>query len=198
MSVAAQPFAPTAEQSEAAAPARYSRLAINRLGYWMFLLSESMLFLGLLATRFYLQGTFRPESLDQTLGLIITTILLLSSLTAYQAETAIIHADRSSFQRNILFTIVLGLVFVGGVAVEWSQAFLHFPPQTGFGTVFFSMTGMHALHVISGVALLALLYWQSKRGKYGPEDHWAPEAIVKYWHFVDVVWVFFYAALYLV
>jgi len=199
MSVAAQPFATRAEQRSQAAPhARYSRLAINRIGYWMFLLSESMLFLGLLATRFYLQGTYRPPSLDQNLGLIITSILLLSSLTAYQAETAIVHDDRPGFLRNVLFTIILGLVFVGGVAVEWSQAFVHFPPQTGFGTVFFSMTGMHALHVISGVVLLALLYRNGRRGKYGGEDHWAPEAIVKYWHFVDVVWVFFYAALYLV
>lgn len=198
MSVAAQPFVTGVERSETAAQVRYSRLAINRLGYWLFLLSESMLFLGLLAGRFYLQGTYRPPALDQRLGLLITSILLLSSLTAYQAETAIVHDDRRGFLRNVLFTILLGLVFVGGVAVEWSQAFIHFPPQTGFGTVFFSMTGMHALHVISGVFLLALLYWQGRRGMYSSENHWAPEAIIKYWHFVDVIWVFFYAALYLV
>ncbi len=95
-------------------------------------------------------------------------------------------------------TIVLGVVFVAGVAYEWVQAFQHFPPDTGFGTVFFSMTGMHALHVISGVLLLAVLYRNGRLGKYSAEDHWSPEAIVKYWHMVDVVWVFFYAAIYLV
>lgn len=177
---------------------RFSTLAIDRIGYWMFLGSESMLFLGLLASRFYLQGTFRPGSLDQTLGLIITSILLLSSLTAYRAETAITHSDQRTFLNSTLLTIVLGVIFLAGVAYEWAQAFLHFPPNTGFGTIFFSMTGMHALHVFSGILLLLLLYRNGRAGIYSQENHWAPEAIVKYWHFVDVVWVFFYAALYLV
>ncbi len=63
--------------------AHYPRLYINRLGYWLFLFSESMLFAGLLASRFYLQGISRPEELSQSLGLGITVILLVSSLTAY-------------------------------------------------------------------------------------------------------------------
>ncbi|MBZ0294885.1 MAG: cytochrome c oxidase subunit 3 [Anaerolineae bacterium] len=177
---------------------RYSRMLIDRTGLWLFLLSESMLFVGLLAGRFYLQGTNRPAELSQVLGLVITSILLLSSLTMYRAEVAITHGDRSAFLSNTLLTLVLGLVFVGGVAYEWSQAFMHFPPNTAFGTVFFSMTGMHALHVLSGLILLALLYWNGRRGRFGAEDHWTPEAVAKYWHMVDVVWVFFYAALYLV
>ena len=178
--------------------ARYEQIAVDRVGFWLFLFSESMLFLGLLASRFYLQGTYRPESLSQLLGLAITSILLASSLTAYQAETAIARDDQEVFLRNTLWTILLGVAFVGGVAYEWSQAFIHFPPSTAFGTVFFSMTGMHALHVISGIFLLLLLYRNGRRGKYGASNHWAPEAIVKYWHMVDVVWVFFYVALYLV
>lgn len=180
------------------AHARYSQIVVDRIGFWLFLLSESMLFVGLLAGRFYLQGTNRPAELSQVLGLVITSILLISSLTMYRAETAVAHNDQKSFLNNTLTTLLLGVVFVGGVAYEWSQAFLHFPPSTPFGTVFFSMTGMHALHVISGVALLALLYWNGRRGKYNAENHWTPEAIAKYWHMVDVVWVFFYAALYLV
>lgn len=187
-----------ATRAHAAEHARYTRLEINRLGYWLFILSESMLFLGLLAGRFYLQGFHRPAELSQVLGLVITSVLLLSSLTAYQSEVAIIHNDRAGYLRNTLLTIILGLVFVGGVAFEWSQAFTHFPPSTGFGTVFFSMTGTHAFHVISGVFMLALMYRQARRGRYDAQNHWAPEAIVKYWHFVDVVWVFFYVALYLV
>lgn len=178
--------------------ARYDQVTVDRIGFWLFLLSESMLFVGLLASRFYLQGTFRPEALSQTLGLAITSVLLFSSLTAYRAETAIAHGDRDSFLNHTLLTLLLGILFLGGVAYEWSQAFLHFPPSTIFGTVFFSMTGMHALHVLSGILLLALLFYNGRRGKYSVDDHWAPEAIVKYWHMVDVVWVFFYAALYLV
>lgn len=180
------------------AHARFSRLSIDRLGLWLFLASESLLFAGLLVSRFYLQGTHRPEELNQILGLIITSILLLSSLTAYRAETAIAHSDQKTFLRNVLMTLVLGAVFVVGVAYEWSQALAHFPPRSGFGTVFFSMTGMHALHVVSGILLMLILYRNGRRGKYSAENHWPPEAIVKYWHFVDVVWVFFYPALYLV
>ena len=177
---------------------RYSKLAIDRIGYWLFLASEAMLFIGLLVARFYLAGTGRPEALNQVLGLLITSILLISSLTAFRAETAIAHGDQKTFLSSTLITILLGVVFLGGVAYEWSQAFAHFPPNTQFGTVFFSMTGMHALHVLSGIVLLLLLYRNGRAGKYSAKNHWAPEAIVKYWHFVDVVWVFFYTALYLV
>lgn len=184
--------------SHQAAHGRYDSVTIDRTGFWLFLFSESMLFLGLFASRFYLQGTYRPEELSQTLGLAITTILLISSLTAFRAETAIAHGDQKAFLSNTLATIVLGVLFLAGVAYEWSQAFQHFPPSTGFGTVFFSMTGLHMLHVLSGVLLLGLIYRNGRLGKYSAEDHWSPEAIVKYWHMVDVVWVFFYMALYLV
>lgn len=176
---------------------RYSRLNINRIGLWLFILSESGIFIALLAVRFYLEGTSRPEALNQTLGLIITAILLLSSLTAYRAETAIAQGDQAGFLRNTLATLILGLVFLAGVGIEWSQAFREFPPQSGFGRVFFAMTGMHAFHVLTGLILFGLLYFNGRRGAYSAESHWGVEAIVKYWHFVDVVWVFFYPALYL-
>ena len=176
----------------------YKRLSINRLGLWLFILSESGIFAALLFTRFYLLGFERASELNQTIGLIITSLLLISSLTAYRAESAIAHGNQETFLRSILATIVLGAVFLIGVGVEWSQAFVHFPPSELFGTVFFSMTGMHAFHVLTGLIMLGLLYLKGQRGAFSAENHWGPEAVVKYWHFVDVVWVFFYPALYLV
>jgi cytochrome c oxidase subunit 3 len=178
--------------------ARFSRLQINRIGLWLFIASESMVFVALLVARFSLQGTFRPDELNQQIGLVITSILLVSSLTAYRAEARIASGDTKSFLRYTLATIVLGFVFLVGVAFEWSQALVHFPPTTGFGTVFFTMTGMHAFHVITGLIALLLLYVNGRRGTYSWEDYWGAEGVVKYWHFVDVVWVFFYPALYLV
>jgi cytochrome c oxidase subunit 3 len=83
-----------------------------------------------------------------------------------------------------------------GVGIEWSEALHSFPPHGGFGSVFFLMTGMHAFHVVTGLIMLALLYLNVRQGKINA-DHWGPEAVVKYWHFVDVVWVFFYPAIYL-
>ncbi|MDQ7819673.1 MAG: cytochrome c oxidase subunit 3 [Armatimonadota bacterium] len=181
-----------------AARPRYSRLYLRRLGLWLFLLSEGFLFSALLAARYYLLGLERPEGLNQPLGLAITAVLLASSLTAYRAEAAIARGHRSLFARNTLATVGLGLLFLAGVGVEWAQAFAHFPPGRRVGTIFFTLTGMHALHVASGVALLAGVYLHGRRGRYGPHDYWPVEGAVKYWHFVDVVWVFIYPTLYLV
>jgi cytochrome c oxidase subunit 3 len=179
---------------------QYDRLSINRLGLWLFFLSESMIFLILLLTRFFLFGTSRPEKLNQVLGLTVTAVLLLSSLTAYRAETSIAHGDRMAFSRNLLLTILLGIFFlIGVVGLEWQEAsHAGIRPDQGFGIAFYSMTGMHAFHVFTGVLLLLAVYVNGARGAYSPAKHWGVEASVKYWHFVDVIWIFFYPALYLV
>jgi cytochrome c oxidase subunit 3 len=180
--------------------ARVNRLSVNRLGLWLFFFSESMIFLILLATRFYLLGGSRPEELNQALGLIVTVVLLGSSLTAYRAETSMAYGDRPAFLRNLLLTIVLGILFlVGVVGFEWREAtHMGIVPQSDYGIAYFSMTGMHAFHVLTGVILLLFVYLNGRRGAYSAEKHWGVEASVKYWHFVDLVWVFFYPALYLI
>jgi cytochrome c oxidase subunit III len=176
-----------------------TRLDINRLGLWLFFASESMIFLILLVTRFYLLGAQRPEELNQGLGFLLTVVLLLSSLTAYRAETAMRLGNRKAFLLNIGLTALMGIVFLLGVVlVEWAEApRLGIVPQSGFGIAFFSMTGMHAFHVTTGVFLLIVIFLNGRRGAYSAESHWGVEACVKYWHFVDLVWVFFYPALYL-
>lgn len=178
--------------------AGYTRLQIKRLGLWLFILSESMLFIGLAVARFTLQGIEVHEHLSQVIGLAITTVLLASSYTAFRAERAASDGDRAGLQRFLVLTLALGAVFVGGVVVEWSAALEHFPPSSGFGTVFFSMTGAHAFHVLTGLLFLGIVYGRARAGEYSSTEHFAVEAGVKYWHFVDVVWVFFYPALYLV
>jgi cytochrome c oxidase subunit 3 len=177
---------------------RYDHTHTRRIGLWLFFLSEGFLFLALLSSRYYLLGLSRPQELNQALGLAITTVLLLSSLTAYRAETSILHGDQGMFLRNTLATILLGSLFLVGVGIEWAEAFLSFPPHTQFGTVFFTLTGMHGFHVLSGVVLLTFVYFHGKRGRFGETNTWPVEGVVKYWHFVDVVWVFIYPTLYLV
>lgn len=188
----------TAGVAGAGAHDAVKRVRMNRLGLWLFLVSDGLLFALLLTARFYMNGTHTPEHISQPLGLSITSILLLSSLTAYRAETAIVHGNVAHGRAMLLATIALGLVFFGGVVTEWSIA--EFTPAEGYGTSFFSMTGMHAGHVASGVLLLALAYRAAGRGAYtgGGTRAYGVSAIVTYWHFVDVVWVFFYPALYLV
>jgi len=179
----------------------YDRLAINRLGLWLFMLSESMIFIILIVTRFVISGTGAPEGvhLNQVLGLGITGVLLMSSLTAYRAESAIAAGDRAALQRNLLWTIFLGAAFlVAVVGVEWPEApHVGIELESGFGISFFAMTGMHAFHVLTGVLFLLIVYLNARRGAYAPDSYWGVEATVKYWHFVDLVWVFFYPVLYL-
>jgi cytochrome c oxidase subunit 3 len=176
----------------------YTARAINnRLGLWLFLLSDSFLFLGLYIARMVLWGMERPE-LNQLLGLIVTSILLVSSFFMNRAETGFKFGDIKTFNRGIRITIVLGLIFlIGVVGVEWQIA--PFGPSDGaFGAVFYMMTGMHALHVVSGVVFLLIVSRNVRRGVVTPQRYLPVEAAAVYWHFVDLVWIFFYPALYLI
>jgi cytochrome c oxidase subunit III len=168
----------------------------NRLGLWLFFISESFMFGGILASRFYLWGNTRPD-LSQALGLAVTSILLLSSFFMNRAESAIAHDERKTFLTSLLITAGLGITFlIGVVGFEWQG---HIRPWDGvFGAVLFGMTGLHALHVASGVVLILIIWNAGRRGRFSAERHWGVEATAIYWHFVDVVWVFFYPALYLI
>jgi cytochrome c oxidase subunit 3 len=172
----------------------------NRLGLWLFLLSDSFVFGGLLIARFNLLGITRPH-LNQLLGLAVTGVLLLSSFSMNRAETAMVHGDRKAFVRLTALTLILGLAFVSGVVfVEWPTAASEGVSASAstYGAVFFMMTGMHALHVLTGVIFLWIVLRNGARGIYSAEKHWGVEAATVYWHFVDVVWIFFYPALYLI
>ena len=185
------------------------QLRANRLGLWLFCFSELFLFGALFAARFVLWGNTRPE-LSQVIGLIATSVLLLSSFFMYRAEMGAAHGDRSRFLGSALTAAALGtLFFIMVVVLEWNvfgleanlfgiELFGHLTTADGvYGGIFYAMTGMHALHVLTGVALILIIWWNGRKGRYTPERHWGVEATAIYWHFVDVVWVFFYPALYL-
>jgi cytochrome c oxidase subunit III len=171
----------------------------NRLGLWLFLISDSFVFGGLMVVRINLLGLTRPE-LNQLLGLAVTSVLLISSFFMNRGETLMHNGDRRGFLRNTAITFVLGLGFLLGVVlVEWRLA-IHegMTPDSGpAGAAFFMMTGMHAFHVFTGLILLAIVMANARRGLYD-EKNYPIEAAAVYWHFVDVVWIFFYPALYLI
>ena len=149
--------------------------------------------------RINLLGLTRPE-LNQTLGLFVTAVLLISSFFMNRGETMMHNGDRKGFLNNTAITFVLGLGFLLGVVlVEWRLA-IHegMTPDSGpAGAAFFMMTGMHAFHVFTGLILLAIVWINGRRGLYD-EKNYPVEAAAVYWHFVDVVWIFFYPALYLI
>jgi cytochrome c oxidase subunit 3 len=184
-----------AHEGHEPAPAEQARR--NRSGLWLFFLSEIFLFGAMLAARFYLWGGTRPQALDSNLGLITTSVLLLSSVSMVMAETAMSFGKRKQFLIYGSVTAVLGITFlIGVVGVEWQG---HLRPGDGvFGSIFYLMTGMHALHVLSGVVIILINLLLTRRGHYTTESHWGIEAMALYWHYVDIVWVFFYPALYLI
>lgn len=179
-----------------ASPEDYQfQLRNNRLGLWLFFISEAFMFVGLFVARFYLWGNTRPE-LDQNLGLLITVVLLISSFSMNRAEMAIAHNDRRQFLTFLLITAVLGIAFlIGVVGFEWTG---HIRPSDGaFGAILYGMTGMHALHVLSGILFILIVWYNGLKGGYSAEQHWGVEACAIWWHYVDLVWVFFYPAIYL-
>jgi cytochrome c oxidase subunit 3 len=110
-----------------------------------------------------------------------------------------------------MIAALLGLVFFFSVVVlEWNifgqelnvagiEMFGHLRIDDGvYAAVFYAMTGMHALHVISGVILLLIVWNRGRKGDYSEDKHWGVEGTALYWHYVDVIWVFFYPALYLI
>jgi cytochrome c oxidase subunit 3 len=171
----------------------------NRLGLWLFLISDTFVFAGLMVMRVNLLGLSRP-ALNQMLGLAVTAVLLISSYFMNRGETLIHNGDRKGFLTNTAVTFVLGLGFLLGVVlVEWRLAIEEgLTPSSGpAGAAFFMMTGMHAFHVFTGLILLAIVWVNGRRGLYDVKSY-PVEAAAVYWHFVDVVWIFFYPALYLI
>ncbi|GMR02971.1 MAG: hypothetical protein BMS9Abin20_1328 [Acidimicrobiia bacterium] len=169
----------------------------NRIGLWLFIVSEVFLFGAFLSARYFTTGTFKPEELNQVLALGLTIVLLASSISAYLAETYIKFNHRRNFIIFTLLTIVLGLIFLGGVAIELREAIESYPPETPYGTSYFMLIGLHAFHVISGLIALVIVLLLGLKGHFGSDDYWGVEGVVKYWHFVDLAWVLIYPTLYL-
>jgi len=190
------------------------KTATNRIGLWLFLISDSFVFGGLMVMRINLLGLTHPH-LNQNLGLFVTAVLLISSFFMNRGETLMKNGDRKGFITNTMITLVLGLFFfLGVVVVEWRgiPAVAEFvlalfgehgdvvplTPSSGApGAAFFMMTGMHAFHVLTGLIFLLIVMNNARKGLYD-EKHYPVEAAAVYWHFVDVVWIFFYPALYLI
>ncbi len=171
----------------------------NRLGLWLFLVSDTFVFSGLMIMRISLLGLNRP-ALNQFLGLGITSILLISSFFMNRGETLHHNGDRKGFLINTAVTFVLGLIFLLGVLlIEWPLASSEgITPSSGVaGAAFYMMTGMHALHVLTGLIILTIVWLNGRRGLYDTKN-FPVEAAAVYWHFVDVVWIFYYPALYLI
>ncbi|MEM9011928.1 MAG: cytochrome c oxidase subunit 3 [Pseudomonadota bacterium] len=137
--------------------------------------------------------TFDPWHLP----LINTLILLLSGCAATWAHHAIVHEnDRDGLKWGLILAIGLGVIFTMTQAYEYSHAAFGFAGNI-YGASFFMATGFHGFHVIVGTIFLAVCLARTMNGDFTPEKHIGFEAAAWYWHFVDVVWLFLFASIYI-
>jgi cytochrome c oxidase subunit 3 len=135
--------------------------------------------------------TFNPW----TLPLLNTIILLTSGVTVTWAHHALLHNDRKNLVRGLLLTVLLGGTFTFLQGLEYSHAGFTFGGHI-YGSTFFMATGFHGFHVIVGTIFLAVILFRSMAGHFTPKQHFGFEAAAWYWHFVDVVWLFLFASIY--
>ena len=145
-------------------------------------------------------GVWPPEGVETFdpwhLPLINTLILLTSGTTVTWAHHALLHDDREGLKWGLLLTVVLGVFFTMGQYVEYSHADFAFAGSI-YGSTFFMATGFHGFHVIVGTIFLAVCLFRALAGHFNKDHHFGFEAAAWYWHFVDVVWLFLFACIYI-
>jgi cytochrome c oxidase subunit 3 len=201
--------------------------AASSFGMWLFLMQELMFFGGMFMAYLVYRSWYYPafaaasNTLDWKIGTVNTIILLTSSFTMTLAVHYAGKGQVKALANSILITIVLGTAFLGLKAkfVEHHVPGANFSIEdfvTGHNTgappmapdmaqhaqlyfsLYFAMTGMHALHMIIGIGILLVMYVKARGGAY-TAGHTAPiDYASLYWHFVDVVWIFLFPLLYLI
>ncbi|MFC7137596.1 cytochrome c oxidase subunit 3 [Halobaculum litoreum] len=178
-----------------------SRLYVG--GMWLFLLSDLATFAaGFVYYAFVRSGTWPPSELPPLLGSLVlanTAILLASSVTVHFAHDALEAGERQRFLGLLGGTVLLGAVFLVGQAYEYYEFITaeSFTLSDGvYASAFYGLTGLHGLHVTLGVVMLAILFVRALRGGYAAGGDTSVRTVSLYWHFVDAVWVFLVAVLY--
>lgn len=186
-----------------------------KLGMWLFLVTEVNLFGGLFIAYAYMRHKYPGEfhvaggQLNATLGIINTLVLLTSSLTVALAILEIQRGRPRVSRRFLAGTVLLGATFLVIKAFEWGAKFHHglYPSsahmtglplgeQVFFG-LYFTMTGLHGLHVLVGIIVLSVIAQRVAQGRVTQNRHVLLDNGGLYWHLVDVVWIFLLPLLYL-
>ncbi|MBZ5575678.1 MAG: cytochrome c oxidase subunit 3 family protein [Acidobacteriia bacterium] len=187
---------------------------------WIFLITEIMFFGGMFAAYTIYRSAYptvfavASSSLNVTIGAINTCVLLLSSFTMVMAVRAGQMGKRNMIIIFLILTLIFGCIFLGVKAYEWNEKYVehHMPGQAAFhleGTplqgpakiffsLYFAMTGLHALHMVVGVGILLTLIVQTRAKKFSAEYFTPIDISGLYWHFVDVIWIFLFPLLYLI
>lgn len=178
----------------------------GKIAIWLFLASEVMLFGALFASYILLRtgATEWPHGakfLNIPLATLNTVVLITSSVTMVMAWASLMRKNFGAFRMYMGATVLLGAVFLVVKYFEYSAKFHHelFPKTNTFLAIYFTLTGLHMLHVMGGMAVNAWLWGPgSKLWKTDPE--WFTNRVENsglFWHFVDLVWIFLFPVLYL-
>jgi len=200
---------------------------VASLGMWLFLGTEIMFFGGMFAAYliyrrlYYNEFAIGSRSISIWWGTINTIVLICSSLTVALGVRAAQMGKRKLLVTLMLITMVFGVAFLGIKGYEWYQKFEeHHVPGSSFNidkliqeypdahlnpghaqiyfSLYFAMTGLHALHMIVGLGIFSFLTYFAWKGRYTPEYHTPIEIGGLYWHFVDIVWIYLFPLLYLI
>ncbi|HEX7253989.1 MAG TPA: cytochrome c oxidase subunit 3 family protein [Thermoanaerobaculia bacterium] len=191
----------------------------SSLGMWVFLVTEILFFGGLfLAYMIYRWENSLPferasHHMNVVLGTLNTAVLICSSLTMAMAVHSAAVGRRKLLVTFLVATMILGAGFLGIKVIEYTDHIehhllpgprFHYPipadarPAEIFFSLYFAMTGLHAIHMIVGLGILATLLVMASRGRFTPAYHTPVEISGLYWHFVDIVWIFLFPLLYLI
>jgi cytochrome c oxidase subunit 3/cytochrome o ubiquinol oxidase subunit 3 len=180
----------------------------TKLAFWVFLASEALFFGAFISTYFLYRGRDAlfnggptpGELFDIPFTSVTSFILLMSSLTMVLALAAIQRGDHRRLRIWLLATALFGLTFIGGQVFEFTEFYREgLSLSTNlFGTTFFVLTGLHGAHVTVGIIWLLTLWGRSVQGRLDPSQAEAVEIAGLYWHFVDIVWIVIFTAVYLV
>ena len=198
------------------------------LGMWLFLVTEIMFFGGMFCAyliyrlKYFNAFAAGSQSLAIKLGAINTAVLIVSSVTVVLALYAIRFGRKKLTVAFLVVTVLLGFVFLGIKSIEYTDKFReHHVPGANFHftenfddngkqipvnpneaqlffSLYFAMTGMHALHMIIGIGLMSTLAVLTWRGHYSAEYHTPLENAGLYWHLVDIIWIYLFPLLYLI
>ena len=177
-----------------------------KLGIWLFLASEVMLFGGLFSTYVILRlgGTDWPlgsDILSVPIGTFNTAVLIGSSVTMVMAHASLKMNQFDQFKKYMGLTVLLALVFLTVKSYEYFDKISHgdLPSATTFLAIYWTMTALHGLHIIGGVVVNGYFWGPGSKMFHSRPEMFANrvEAAGLYWHFVDLVWIFLFPVLYL-
>ena len=195
------------------------------LGMWTFLITEIMFFGGMFLAYILYRSAYPQDfaiassHLNWKLGGFNTIVLIVSSLTMAMAVYFSQLGNRKMLLTMLALTMLFGATFLVVKAFEYKEKFdTHHIPIRGFWSwtepggevlpgdsghvqmfywIYFAMTGVHALHMVVGLGIMAVIFWMAWRRRFTPQYHSPVEISGLYWHFVDIVWIFLFPLLYL-